>query len=78
MPASVYSENSRARYAAADVEAAIAEIRRLPGFEQFLQPPTLADLDDAVLPGCPVIYLVAAMPEYTYARARKDRQPPLH
>lgn len=39
-----------ARAARADLDAAVEAIRRVPGYEQFLEPPTFADVQGALTP----------------------------
>lgn len=49
------------RAARRELDAAIDEIRKIPGFEDFLQPPTFADVVAAAAP-TPIVYLAAAEP----------------
>jgi CHAT domain-containing protein len=45
--------------ARAEFDAAIAEIRKVAGYERFLDPPTYADVGAAAEP-CPLVYLASA------------------
>ena len=45
--------------AQAEVRAAIEEIRRVPGYEDFFLPPTFAKIAQAMPPDTPLVYLLA-------------------
>lgn len=49
------------RAARHELDAAIEEIRKVPGFEDFLAAPTFADVAEAATPA-PIVYLAAAAP----------------
>jgi len=44
------------RPARAGLDAAVEAIRRVPGYSEFLKPPTFAQVQSAAQPGCPLVY----------------------